>query len=499
MSKHFLKFNNVSFAYENSVNNIFSDSNFQISSGWTGILGVNGSGKTTLLKLACGVLTDYSGVIELPDNSYYTEQRTDFSPDCFEELLNSYDKLSVRLLTELYIKPDWISRWQSLSHGERKRVQIACALFCKPNLLAVDEPTNHLDLKTKKMISSALGSFTGIGLLVSHDRELLENLCTQFLFVEPSGVEFRRGNLSDVLMQRKSEDDFALKQLEIKKLQVGKLEKEFKRRSEIVDKSKNRMSKKNLDIKDKDAKGKVDLARLTGKDAVGGRLKTIMKSRLENAMIELESIKVKRGFASGITLSGSCSHRNFLLNLESDTLRLSSEKTLSHKQLIISPQDKIALTGENGSGKSSLLRHIIKHINAESENITYIPQEISLEETKFLMNEIKSLSNTQLGKMLIIMSRLGSDAKRILDTETPSPGETRKLLLGLGIMKNPHIIIMDEPTNHMDLVSVECLEDALQNVACALLLVSHDQSFLKKVTSVEWRIAGNQNKYELTT
>ena len=499
MSKLFLKFSSVTFGYENSINDIFSDVSFQLTNGWTGLIGANGSGKTTLLKLASGLIKCGSGSIDFPLNVYYNEQRTDDPPNNFKELLESYGSHSIRLINELDIKPDWINRWDTLSHGERKRVQIACALASKPELLAVDEPTNHLDGKAKKMIYNSLKTFNGIGLIVSHDRDLLENLCGQFLFVESFGVDFRRGKLSEVLSQRKSENESSLKQLELKKLEINKLEKEYQRRSEIVDKSKNKMSKKNIDRKDRDAKGKVDLARLTGKDAIGGRLKTIMKSRVDNAKTELQNIEVPREFKTGIMLSGSFSHRNYLLNLEAGTLQLSTDKILTYNNLVIAPKDKIALTGENGCGKSSLICHIIKQLNADSEKITYIPQEISVEETKALLSEIRNLSNEQLGKLLIIISRLGSNAKRVLDTEIPSPGETRKLLLGLGITKNPHIIIMDEPTNHMDIVSIECLEDALQNVSCALLLVSHDRIFLDRVTQMNWEILHDGKNLELLT
>ncbi len=101
MQKQFLKFNNVSFGYENSISNIISNITFQISNGWTGIIGVNGSGKTTILKLVCGLLKDYTGTIESPFNVYYNEQRTDNFPENFKNLLFSYNKLSLKLICSI--------------------------------------------------------------------------------------------------------------------------------------------------------------------------------------------------------------------------------------------------------------------------------------------------------------------------------------------------------------------------------------------------------------
>ncbi len=269
MSKQFLAFHNVSFGYESSLENILGDVSIKIARGWTGVIGSNGSGKTTLLKLACGLLTPNDGSIERPANSYYNEQRTDCEPINFMELLQSYDKLVFQLIDGLQIKPDWIERWETLSHGERKRAQIACALFNQPDLLAIDEPTNHLDSEAKKMLLDSLKSYKGIGLLVSHDRELIEDLCAQFIFIDSPVIDFRRGKLSEVMKQRKSENDFALKQIEIKQLELSKLEKEYQRRSAVVEKMRKKSSKKDIDKKDHDAKAKIDLGRLTGKDAVG--------------------------------------------------------------------------------------------------------------------------------------------------------------------------------------------------------------------------------------
>jgi ATPase subunit of ABC transporter with duplicated ATPase domains len=111
--------------------------------------------------------------------------------------------------------------------------------------------------------------------------------------------------------------------------------------------------------------------------------------------------------------------------------------------------------------------------------------------------EAKSLGNDELGKLMTIVSALGSDPKRMLDSEQPSPGEIRKLLLAMGILREPWLIVMDEPTNHLDLPSIEALEQALAECPCGLLLVSHDQDFLDSLATTEWHLSGGASHSEL--
>ena len=100
-------------------------------------------------------------------------------------MVNSLERDAIKLIAELHIDSGWIDRWKSLSHGERKRAQIAVALWLDPVVLAVDEPTNHIDADARKLLREALRNFRGVGLLVSHDRELLDELCGQCLFIDP--------------------------------------------------------------------------------------------------------------------------------------------------------------------------------------------------------------------------------------------------------------------------------------------------------------------------
>jgi ATPase subunit of ABC transporter with duplicated ATPase domains len=155
----------------------------------------------------------------------------------------------------------------------------------------------------------------------------------------------------------------------------------------------------------------------------------------------------------------------------------------------MSPDDRIALTGRNGGGKSSLIRYILKILDMPRDRLTYIPQEIDQRSSKEIMSRALELSGERLGKMMAVVSRLGSRPHRLLESRQPSPGETRKLLLATGIANEPYLIVMDEPTNHMDLPSIECLEKALEGCPCGLLLVSHDRRFLEKLTDRRWHIS----------
>ncbi|HKJ86163.1 MAG TPA: ATP-binding cassette domain-containing protein, partial [Spirochaetia bacterium] len=198
-----LRFDSVSFTYPHLTEPLLTGITFTAARGWTGVVGANGSGKSTLLALATGRLQPQAGTIARPGPATYCEQRTDLAPCGLTELLSFPDAEAGRLVSVLGIDADWPYRWETLSHGERKRAQIAVALFETPELLVVDEPTNHLDREARRQLTAALESFPGVGLLVSHDRALLDRLCRQCLFLDPDGGAIMRpGGVSDGLAQQ---------------------------------------------------------------------------------------------------------------------------------------------------------------------------------------------------------------------------------------------------------------------------------------------------------
>ncbi|MBN2000165.1 ABC-F family ATP-binding cassette domain-containing protein [candidate division KSB1 bacterium] len=482
----FILVNNLTFGFPNSTEPIFNNLSLQLHSGWTGIVGPNGSGKSTFCKLLAGTLLPDSGHIDKPGTIYYCEQRTDDMPVDFIRFMTCQKSQTYKLKIQLSIKDDWVQRWDTLSHGERKRCQIAAAFFANPSIMAVDEPSNHLDFSSKNLLYQALRQFRGIGLLISHDRFFLDNLCQHTLFISASEVELRKNNYSTAIAARCAERNFQVHQYQIARKQVKKLTRQVNLQQAKVQASQNKKSKRNIRRKDHDASAKTDLARLTGKDAVQGRALERMHTRLSKAQQEQQDKKQSKTFDLGVKFESSEINRFFPITIVSHYLKMGDKKKLYVPNLSLGMKEKIGLAGDNGSGKSTFIHDVVQKIKIPDQFKVYIPQEIPLQSSINIIREIKTFNNEDKGRLLTLIRRLGSDPARILDTEVPSPGEVRKLLLAYGLLKNPAVIVMDEPTNHMDLPSIECIEDALKFCGCAMLLVSHDFSFLSKVCSSFW-------------
>lgn len=486
-------FNNVAFGYDGMAEPLLESASIHFDVGWTGIVGANGAGKTTVLKLAARLLQPVNGHIDVPPHSIYCAQRTDNAPGELTGLLEDNGKEAQIIRGELGIGFDWPYRWSTLSHGERKRAQIGTALWLEPDVLAVDEPTNHLDHDARLMLMDALESYKGVGLLVSHDRELLDNLCGQCLFLEPPEAILRPGNYSTGFEQDRMEEDYREHQRQQAKQQVSRVRRDASRHREAASRANRERSKRGLHTKDHDARSKIDLARLSGKDGTAGRRLQQAEGRLRQAHKKLEQFKVKKQYQTGIWLPGSRKQGDALFSLPAGSVGV-GEKQLTFPPIIMRPGDRVALTGPNGCGKSTIVNHIMQYIDTERIRVIYMPQEMDVDASAELLEQTRRLSNEQKGHLMTIVSRLGSRPHRLLESRQPSPGETRKLLLALGITRDPHLIIMDEPTNHLDLPSIQCLENALSDCPCGLLLVSHDEHFLSALTEFRWNIVPRHDK-----
>ncbi len=490
-----LAFQSVEFAYPGMTTSLFTGLTVQFPSGWTGIVGPNGAGKTTLLKVASGELDAQSGTVNRQGLALYVAQRTDDPPEMFEDFVWAPD--ATVLKARLHVGEDWPERWSTLSHGERKRAQIAVALWREPAVLALDEPSNHIDSDARRLLLLALKEFGGIGLLVSHDRALLDELCAQCLLIDPPDAVLRPGGVTAAMEQQDTDEQSARSANDALRRTETRLKAEAQRRRVVADQKTASMrgsKQKKIPIHDHDGRAQRNLAKVSGKDAYAGKMVSQMNQRAGKVATQRAGIEVKKRYETGIWVDGaSFMPRDFLLRLPAGSLPLGGERQLHFPELEIGGTSRIALTGANGLGKSSLIRHLLTHLQLPEDKCVTVPQEISAEDSRALLEAVKRLPNDERGRVMTTISRLGSRPARLLESALPSPGEVRKLLLAIGIVRGPHLIVMDEPTNHMDLPGIVCLEDALADCPCAMLLVSHDEAFLNEITETVWHLTRDKS------
>lgn len=478
-----LKIKNLHFKYKNSTIPIFENLNLEFEKGWSCIVGANGSGKSTLLKLISKDIKSESGTIQGNDLVHYCIQSTQYPPRNFENFMLTFNKKSFKIRDMLYIKDSWLYNWDNLSHGERKRVQLAVALFDEPDILLVDEPTNHLDSKSKYTLLNALKSFKGIGILVSHDRELLDSLSQSTIILKNNDTISLKTSFSNAMNQYQKNIEFLKKTQNQQNIELKELKKSIQSQQEKVSQSKKRFSKKGLDKNDSDGKNKINLARLTGKDKNDGQIITKLQSKQKQLLSN--TIITDKVYKLGIEVYATKSKDIFPIVIEKNILKLSETKRLSYQTLTIHEHDKIGIIGENGSGKSSFLNNILLSNDLKDEYL-YIPQEITEQQSKIFFEEVNSLSNDIKGDIYTIVRKLSSDPIKLLDSLLPSPGEIRKLMIAKGLLETPSLIILDEPTNHMDLDSIISLELAFKEYNGTMIIISHDKTFLDAVVTNIW-------------
>ncbi len=543
MSRELLTVTGLRFQYDTSLAPVLSGISFTCAPGWTGVIGDNGSGKTTLLRILADELRPQAGTVIGPEHRLYCRQETSAPPEQLPSFFESFyggDNTAGKLFSILGLDHDWPYRWETLSQGEQKRAQLATALFQTPDLVALDEPGNHLDEEAQGILLTGMRTFDGIGLVVSHDRSFLDRICTSFLFLENGVVTVRSGSIEECLEQQRRETAEAQRRYEKARKLYQRIKREAQLQRENQDRHRKDYSKRGLDHKDHDARNRIDCLRVTDKDAVGARLYHSMAVRADRARKEIDAA-VCPGFRKrGITLRGSSCGSDMIARLPAGSIRLGAERCLRYPELVIRPGERIALTGPNGQGKTTLVRALIREgfasggnavgdavgagryratdsnggetsgdaagsdryraagpalcMNADGpavpDRVLYLPQELSKQDREEMLSRFRSFADAERGTVLSHYARLNGNPGQISGPDTLSPGETRKLFLAMGLTAGCVLVILDEPTNHLDLSSRQCLEEALSEYDGAILLISHDRSFRTALAETEWRITG---------
>lgn len=481
-----LNISHVRYTYPGAAETAVNDVTVVFREGWTGLVGNNGCGKTTLALIAAGILTPDTGTVLPALSSAYCPQDSTVVPPHLEEFATDWGSEAVRLRRELGVEDDWPWRYAELSGGQQKRLQVACALWELPDVLILDEPTNDLDAQTRAVVGNALEAYRGIGVLISHDRELLDRLARQCLMFEDGHAILRPGNFSEAHGQATQERSSSFKQSQDAKRELSRLQREAQRRSEKSARSKGRLSARDVGKHDSDMRARLGLARVTGKDTVAGRASAVMAKRIDRAAERLASTAVTKHYDPRIQTCGRALSADFVVHLPAGRMG-GDDFELDVPELWVCPTDHVGISGNNGSGKSTLLRRLLE-LTKPNVRVAYVPQSVSEQRRDEALRFLRAPDSASTGQVLSLVARLNSDPDRLLDGGDTSPGELRKLMLAEQLLREPNLLVLDEPTNHLDLGSIQALQAMLSEFPGALVLVSHDRVLLEATCPIRWNL-----------
>lgn len=492
-----LNLSHIAYTYPGAVAPALRDVDAVFPQGWTGIIGDNGCGKTTLALIAAGIIAPDAGSVFPKLFSAYCRQDPTEAPPDLADLASDWSQEGRAVRQALRIDDEWLWRYDTLSGGQQKRVQIACALRARPDVLVMDEPTNDLDAGTRELVGAALASFGGVGVLISHDRALLDSLASQCLMFEGGRTVMRPGGYAAASEQAARERRSAIKEREKARHEVQRLRTEAQRRSEEASRQKAKRSRSKLDKKDSDGRERIGLAIVSGKDGVAGKLSATMDRRLARTKTELDGMRVAKRYDHRIEDHGTVARGRSVAHLEEEELR-AGDFLIHVPELWVGPTDRIGLCGANGTGKSLVVRRV-RDAAAAATEVAYLPQEVSTDERERALKLLHGHDADRRGRILALVAGLNSDPERILDGDAISPGELRKLLLAEQLLREPSFLVLDEPTNHLDVGSIEALERMLAGFPGAVLLVSHDASLVEAVCTTRWETTPANNGWQLRT
>lgn len=490
---------NLTFAYDGSTNYIFENVSFSIDTDWKlGLIGRNGKGKTTFLKLLLDKYK-YTGVIsksvEFDYFPFEVKDKEKMAIEIVQEIApNAEDWEIIKELNLLNSDAEILYRsFNMLSGGEQVKILLISLFLKENNFLLIDEPTNHLDIETRNNLADYLDKKKGF-ILVSHDRNFLDKVVDHIISINNTNIEIQKGNYSTWKENKDRQDAFET-------MQNDKLQKDINR-LEIA--SKNTANWSNEVEKSKYKTGHegpaIDRGYVGHKSAKMMKKSKVMEQRIKKAIDEKSNLLKNVDRNDSLKIVPIQSRKNQLILANNLQIQYDGKQLFLPVTFEIKNGDRIAITGKNGVGKSSIIKLILgKNINYTGEfkisndlKISYVSQS-----TEGLKGNLKTFANDNKIDEAIFKAMLSKMGFSKLDFDTNieemSEGQKKKVLIAKSISESANIYIWDEPLNYIDIITRLQIEDAILKYKPTLIFVEHDEAFIKNVAN---KIISLSNKSE---
>ena len=492
----------LTFSYDGSADTVLDNVSFNIDTNWKlGLIGRNGKGKTTLLNLLLGRY-EYRGNIS-------TNTRFDYFPYQVSE--NDIEKTAFDLIevwkpyvegwqvliqmNQMGMDPECLYRpFGTLSYGERTRVMLAVLFADENDFLLIDEPTNHLDDEARRIVKEYLSLKKGF-ILVSHDRDLLDGVCDHVLVLNRTTVEVQTGNFSSWWENKEKMDAFNQAENEKHQKEIGKLKAAADRSSRWADK--NEGTKIGFDpVKENDRS-------ISTRSFIGAKTKKMQsrvkayEKRIDREIEEKEGLLQDIERVSDLKIHPLIHHKEILVDAKDLSLGYPEKELFSELTFQVKRGEKIVLTGENGCGKSSIIKAILDRVGYAPDTDLIVSGKLEIasgivvsyvnQDTSFLSGSSRSFCEKRgldVSLFFTVLRHLDFGREQFeKKMEDYSEGQKKKVLIAASLITPAHLYIWDEPLNYIDVFSRMQIEKLIKEYELSMLLVEHDSRFRETVAT----------------